>query len=308
MGLFRATVGAFRRGLTRTRAAVGGSLRRAIGGRSLDAQTLETLETYLLKADVGTAASQDIVQSIRKDAAAGRMQRGEEAIEFARDRLAGMLGEAAALAEVDEPPLVILVAGVNGVGKTTSVAKIAHALHREGRSVLLAAADTFRAGAVEQLGIWGERLGIDVVRGAPGADPAAVVWDAIEAATARHADVLLVDTAGRMHTEEGLMRQLEKIRGVLAKRIAGAPHEVLLVLDATQGQNALQQARTFSESIDVTGIFLAKLDGTARGGIVVPIATELGIPVKLIGVGERPEDVEPFDPASFADALFDDDA
>ena len=208
------------------------------------------------------------------------------------------------LATTEAPPLVILVAGVNGVGKTTSVAKIAHALRQDGRSVLLAAADTFRAGAVAQLAIWGDRLGVDVVRGAEGADPAAVVWDAVEAAIARKVDVLLVDTAGRMHTEVGLMRQLTKIKDVLAKRIPGAPHEVLLVLDATQGQNAMVQAQRFSEAVDISGIFLAKLDGTARGGIMVPIARELGVPVKLVGLGERPEDVEPFDPAAFVDAIF----
>ena len=201
--------------------------------------------------------------------------------------------------------MVILVAGVNGVGKTTSVAKIAHSLRAEGRSVLLAAADTFRAGAVEQLATWAKRLEVDIVRGSEGADPAAVVWDAIDAAIARDVDVLLVDTAGRMHTEESLMRQLTKIRDVLKKRISGAPHEVLLVLDATQGQNALVQARTFAEAVDVSGIFLAKLDGTARGGIVVAIAAELGIPLKLIGLGERPEDIEPFDPSSFVAGLFD---
>jgi fused signal recognition particle receptor len=232
------------------------------------------------------------------------MERGEDAIAFLQSQLTERLGQLVPLASTENRPLVILVAGVNGVGKTTSVAKIAHAIRSEGQSVLLAAADTFRAGAVEQLVTWGDRLGVDVVRGSAGADPAAVVWDAIDAAIAREVDVLLVDTAGRMHTESGLMRQLVKIRDVLAKRIPDAPHEVLLVLDATQGQNALVQAHSFMDAVDVSGIFLSKLDGTAKGGIVVAIATELGIPVKLVGVGERPEDVEPFDPPAFVAEMF----
>ncbi|MCP4759011.1 MAG: signal recognition particle-docking protein FtsY [Planctomycetes bacterium] len=304
MGLLRATVGALRRGLGRTRNAMGGSLARVLRGRRLDNETLEMIETYLLQADVGTTTTRELVSALRADAAAGQLERGEDAIDFLKAQLQEKLGAVTPLATTEAPPLVILVAGVNGVGKTTSVAKIAHALRQDGRSVLLAAADTFRAGAVAQLAIWGDRLGVDVVRGAEGADPAAVVWDAVEAAIARKVDVLLVDTAGRMHTEVGLMRQLTKIKDVLAKRIPGAPHEVLLVLDATQGQNAMVQAQRFSEAVDISGIFLAKLDGTARGGIMVPIARELGVPVKLVGLGERPEDVEPFDPAAFVDAIF----
>ena len=204
----------------------------------------------------------------------------------------------------DTAPTVVLVVGVNGVGKTTSVAKIAQSLRQEGRSVVLAAADTFRAGAVEQLAIWADRLGVDLVRGAAGADPAAVVFDAADSALSKKADVLLVDTAGRLHVDAGLMRQLVKIREVLERKIPGAPHEVLLVLDATSGQNALAQAKSFGEAVGVTGIFLAKLDGTARGGIVVAIRDSLNVPVKLIGVGERPEDVQPFDPDAFIDEMF----
>ena len=204
----------------------------------------------------------------------------------------------------ERKPTVVLVVGVNGVGKTTSVAKIARSLKDEGRTVLLAAADTFRAGAVAQLTVWSERLGIEIVKGKAGADPAAVAFDAADAAIARGVDVLLVDTAGRLHTQDNLMRELSKIRNVLAKKIPGAPHEVLLVLDATSGQNAVQQARLFGAAAGVTGIFLAKLDGTARGGIVVAIREELDVPVKLIGVGERPEDVQPFDPDRFVEAMF----
>ncbi|MEC9156515.1 MAG: signal recognition particle-docking protein FtsY, partial [Planctomycetota bacterium] len=183
-------------------------------------------------------------------------------------------------------------------------AKIAHSLREEGRSVLLAAADTFRAGAVAQLSIWSERLGVSIVKGAQGSDPASVAYDAADAALARKVDVLLVDTAGRLHNQGDLMRQLVKIRDVIRKKIPGAPHEVLLVLDATSGQNGLVQARSFEEAVDITGVFLSKLDGTARGGIVVAIRDQLSVPVKLVGVGERPEDVEPFDPATFIDAIF----
>jgi fused signal recognition particle receptor len=284
---------------------MGGSLARLLKGRRLDADTIDAIETYLLEADVGVKATTEIIAALRADAKAGHMEHGEDAISFLQTRIREQLGEPIPIAETQDRPMVILVAGVNGVGKTTSVAKIAHSLRAEGRSVLLAAADTFRAGAVEQLATWAKRLDVDLVRGSEGGDPAAVVWDAIDAAIARDVDVLLVDTAGRMHTEESLMRQLTKIRDVLEKRIPGSPHEVLLVLDATQGQNALVQARTFAEAVDVSGIFLAKLDGTARGGIVVAIAAELGIPLKLIGLGERPEDVEPFDPSSFVAGLFD---
>jgi fused signal recognition particle receptor len=283
---------------------MGGSLARLLKGRRLDADTIDAIETYLLEADVGVKATTEIIAALRADAKAGHMEHGEDAISFLQTRIREQLGEPIPIAETQDRPMVILVAGVNGVGKTTSVAKIAHSLRAEGRSVLLAAADTFRAGAVEQLATWAKRLDVDLVRGSEGGDPAAVVWDAIDAAIARDVDVLLVDTAGRMHTEESLMRQLTKIRDVLEKRIPGSPHEVLLVLDATQGQNALVQARTFAEAVDVSGIFLAKLDGTARGGIVVAIAAELGIPLKLIGLGERPEDVEPFDPSSFVAGLF----
>jgi fused signal recognition particle receptor len=199
---------------------------------------------------------------------------------------------------------VVALVGPTGVGKTTSVAKIAAALRGQGKTVLLAACDTFRAGAVRQLEIWSERLGVEIVKGAEGGDPAAVAFDACEAALARKVDVLLIDTAGRLHTQEPLMRQLTKIRSVVAKKIEGGPHEVLLVLDATTGQNALQQARQFTDAIDVTGLFLAKLDGTARGGVVIAIHEAIGVPVKFIGVGERPEDVEPFDPDAFVEAMF----
>lgn len=197
-----------------------------------------------------------------------------------------------------------MIAGINGAGKTTSIAKLAKALRDENRSVMLAACDTFRAAAVEQLEVWSKRLGVEIIKGKQGGDPAAVAFDACEAAIKRNVDVLLVDTAGRLHTQDHLMRQLTKIRDVCAKRIPGAPHEVMLVLDATTGQNAVQQAKLFKQAINVTGIFLAKLDGTAKGGIVVAIREQVDIPVKFIGVGETPNDVEPFDPRKFVEAMF----
>jgi fused signal recognition particle receptor len=272
-------------------------------GRTIDDKTISELEHLLLSSDVGVTTTDAIVSDLRSEAATGALK-GKDIIDLLSERLVARLeGKNREIAVAETSPTAILVAGVNGVGKTTSVAKIGCALKKEGRTVLLAAADTFRAGAVSQLTTWAERLGIDIVKGEQGSDPAAVTFDAASAAKARGIDVLLIDTAGRLHTQEPLMRQLEKIQHVTTKQIDGAPHEVLLVLDATQGQNTLSQAKRFSESINVTGIFLAKLDGTARGGIVFAIEDETGIPVKLIGIGERPQDVEPFDPESFVEAL-----
>jgi fused signal recognition particle receptor len=302
VGLFRTTISAIRGGLTKTRSALAAPL-ATLRGRVIDNQTINELEHLLLSSDVGVTTTDAIVSDLQNEVAGGALK-GKDITELLRERLLARLeGKDRSIASAHPPPTAILVAGVNGVGKTTSVAKIGHALKEEGRSVLLAAADTFRAGAVSQLTTWADRLGIEIVKGEQGSDPAAVTFDAASAAVARNIDVLLIDTAGRLHTQEPLMRQLEKIQHVTTKKIEGAPHEVLLVLDATQGQNTLSQAKKFAESIGVTGIFLAKLDGTARGGIVFAIEDETGIPVKLIGIGERPHDVEPFDPAVFVDAL-----
>ncbi len=304
MGLFASAVGAIRRGLARTRATLGGALTRLLAGRRLDDATIGEVETLLITADLGVAATTSVIQELRETWRAGRIDRGEDAIALLKRTLEARLDRAdRALRFAETPPTVILVAGVNGSGKTTSVAKIAKSLRDEGKSVLLAAADTYRAGAVAQLEVWARRLGVDVVKGAQGADPAAVVYDAADAALRRGADVLLIDTAGRLHTQGTLMRQLTKIRDVAAKKIPGAPHEVLLEVDATAGLNALAQARLFTAAIGVTGLFLAKLDGTAKGGIVVAIQDDLGIPVKLVGVGETPDDVERFDPARFVDEM-----
>ncbi|MBC8310012.1 MAG: signal recognition particle-docking protein FtsY [Phycisphaerales bacterium] len=304
MGLFRATLNSLRRGLSKTRSVLADPL-STMRGRVIDAETIEELEHLLLSSDVGVTTTDAIIQDIREAANQGELK-NRDIIEVLRERLLARLqGKDRSLAIASKPPTAILVAGVNGVGKTTSVAKIGKALLDDNRSVLLAAADTFRAGAVSQLSTWASRLGIEIVKGEQGSDPAAVTFDAASAAVARNADVLLIDTAGRLHTQEPLMRQLEKIKAVTTKKIPDAPHEVLLVLDGTQGQNTLVQAKRFAQSIDVTGIFLAKLDGTARGGIVFAIEDETGIPVKLVGIGERPEDVEAFDPETFVDALID---
>lgn len=302
MGLFRATLSAIRGGLSKTRSALAAPL-ATLRGRIIDDNTIDELEHLLLSSDVGVTTTDAIVNDLRDEVASGALK-DKDILELLRERLLLRLeGKDRTIAVAEKSPTAILVAGVNGVGKTTSVAKIGRALKEEGRTVLLAAADTFRAGAVSQLTAWADRLGIEIVKGTQGADPAAVTYDAASAAIARGIDVLLIDTAGRLHTQEPLMRQLEKIRQVTSKKIDGAPHEVLLVLDATQGQNTLAQAKKFAESINVTGIFLSKLDGTARGGIVFAIEDETGIPVKLIGIGERPDDVEPFDPETFVEAL-----
>ena len=285
-------------GLAKTRDTFVGGLRSMLVGRRLDDALIRELEARLIQSDVG----------VKKAYTSGDMTTGDEVLEYLKRELKALWpAETRDITFATTGPTVILVAGVNGVGKTTSVAKIASALREQNKSVLLAACDTFRAGAVRQLEIWSERLGVEVIKGREGGDPAAVAFDACEAALARDVDVLLIDTAGRLHNEASLMRQLTKIRDVTTRKIDGAPHEVLLVLDATTGQNAVNQAKSFTEATSVTGIFLAKLDGTAKGGVVVAIHDEVGVPVKFIGVGERPEDVEPFDPEAFVDAMFETD-
>ncbi len=302
---FKSAIDAIRRGLQKTAEALGAGVRSILHGRALSEDVIGEIETVLVQSDVGVRAAREIVDELRAEFRSGRVPRGEDAIEFLKQRLKARMGTGdRAIAVAAAKPTVVLVVGINGAGKTTSVAKIAKSLRDDGRTVLLAAADTFRAGAVAQLETWSKRLGVDIVKGTQGADPAAVAFDAADAAIARGVDVLLVDTAGRLHTQDHLMRQLTKIRNVIAKKIPGAPHEILLVLDATSGQNAVNQAKAFKEACDVTGIFLAKLDGTAKGGIVVAIREALDVPVKLVGVGETPDDVQPFDPDRFVEAMF----
>ena len=305
VALFKSAVAKLKQGLSKTRDAFAGGLRSMLAGRPLDEELIKELEKRLLQSDVGVAATRELIDGIRADHDAGRLTRGEDVLEYLKRELKAMWPPAdRALRLASSPPTVILVTGVNGVGKTTSIAKLCAALRDDGKTVLLGACDTFRAGAVRQLEIWGERLGVDVVKGQQGGDPASVAFDACAAGVARGVDVVILDTAGRLHTQESLMRQLEKIHRVIDKQVSGGPHETLLVLDATSGQNALRQAEMFDAAAKVTGIFLTKLDGTARGGIVVAIRKATHIPVKFVGMGETPDDVQAFEPETFVEALF----
>ncbi len=262
-----------------------------------DEEAWERLEEALIRADVGVPATAELVQRLEARGVAGHL--GDALAE----EVATLFGDPPTLVRAPEQPTVVLVVGVNGTGKTTTIGKLARKLSEHGRSVLVGAADTFRAAAEEQLEIWAERAGADFVGGSRGADPAAVAFDAVEAGRARGKDVVLVDTAGRLHTQGNLMDELAKVRRVIAGRIDGAPHETLLVVDATTGQNGLQQARLFSEAAGVTGVALTKLDGSAKGGVAIAIAHELGLPVKLVGVGEGVDDLRPFDARDYARAL-----
>jgi fused signal recognition particle receptor len=306
MGLFRSAIEKIKQGLAKTRGTFVEQLRTILTGQQLSPELLAQLETKLIQADVGVKAAGEITADIRAAWERSEIATGDDALRFLKEQLGSYWPkEDRALHFATSGPTVILVAGINGAGKTTSIAKIAKSLRDEKRSVMLAACDTFRAAAVEQLEIWSQRLGVEVIKGKQGGDPAAVAFDACDAALARNIDVLIVDTAGRLHTQDHLMRQLTKIRNVIQKKLGPeAPHEVILVLDATTGQNAINQAKVFTHAIDVSGIFLAKLDGTAKGGIVVAIREELNIPVKFIGVGETPDDVQPFEPAKFVEAMF----
>jgi len=304
MAFFRKAIEKIAQGLGRTRQKFIGPLVSLLSGRKLDAELMDQLEAKLIEADIGVASTGRIISDLQAAYKDKRITTGDEVIPFLKEELKKYWPQQDRTVHfATAGPTVILVAGINGSGKTTSVAKLAWKFKQEGNRVILAAADTFRAAAVEQLAIWAKRIGVDIIKGG-GTDPGAVVFDACEAAAARKADVLLVDTAGRLHTQDNLMRELTKIRNVVAKKIPGAPHEVLLVLDATTGQNAINQAKAFLAAADVTGIFLAKLDGTAKGGIVIAIRNEVNLPVKFVGLGEKYEDVECFDPDSFVEALF----
>ncbi len=339
MGLFSRVISNLKAGLAKTREVFATGLRRLVHGRVLDDALLADIEKALLTADVGPAATATLIHGLRADVKAGRLTDSAKVIDHLKAACKKMLrGEGtgpsaegteseawsrgphtsppspSTSAPIPSPsglgprpsglPHVILVTGVNGAGKTTTTAKLAARLKGEGRSVMLAACDTFRAGAVRQLEIWSERLGVQLVKGEMGGDPAAVAFDACAAARARGIDVLIVDTAGRLHTQEPLMRQLAKVYAVLGKQIPSAPHESLLVLDATSGQNAVRQAQEFAGAAPLTGLVLAKLDGTAKGGVVLAINAASSIPVKFIGTGETPADLEPFDADAFVEALF----
>src|SRR3954471_21559549 len=277
-----------------------------IPGRQIDDAFLTDTEEKLIRADLGVANVTKIITEIRDRWRLGKIRNQDEAGQIFRSELVTGWGgpETRELKFAPSGPTVIMVAGVNGAGKTTSIAKLAWLLKNQlNKKVMVAASDTFRAAAVDQLTIWAERIGVDIIKHKMGSDPAAVAYDACEAAKTRGADALIVDTAGRLHTQDHLMRELTKIRDVVAKRIPGAPHEALLVLDATTGQNAILQAKNFAKAIGITGIILAKLDGTAKGGIVMSIRDQLQIPVKFVGLGETPQDIETFDPKRFGDAL-----
>ena len=278
-----------------------GAAGRAAGASDAAQETADAIEEALLEADVGVAAAERIMAGIRN----GSAPRGGSGLRArVRREMLDILSAAPAAEPAAAAPRVVLVVGVNGTGKTTTVGKLAGLLRREGSRPLICAADTFRAAAIDQLAVWADRAGADFVKARPGADPAAIVFDAIEAARARRRDVVLVDTAGRLHTRSDLMAELEKMRRVASRAVTGAPHEVLLALDATVGQNGLLQARQFFERAGVTGIVLTKLDGTAKGGIAVAIACELGLPIRYVGVGEALEDLLPFAPDAYVDALF----
>jgi fused signal recognition particle receptor len=293
-------------GVEKTRAGLVSRLEDALAGKKeIDADLLDELEYTLISADIGVRTTNEILERIRQQVDRKLVGDAAELRGLIRQHLLEILQSTERpLAHVDEPPAVVMVVGVNGAGKTTSIGKLANRYKAEGRAVLLCAADTFRAAAIEQLEIWGQRTATEVIRQQPGSDPSAVLFDALQAARARKTDYVIVDTAGRLQTKANLMAELEKMRRTAGRVIPGAPHEVLLVLDATTGQNGLEQARRFTETSGVTGIILAKLDGTAKGGVVVAIARELNLPIRYVGIGEKADDLLPFDPEKFIASLF----
>lgn len=294
-------------GIQKTRSGLADRLEDVLSGRKeIDADVLDELEYALITADLGVRTVQDIVENIRQRVDRRLASDATEIRSLVRERILEILrASEVPVRVVGAPPAVVMVVGVNGAGKTTTIGKLAHRFLGEGRKVLLCAADTFRAAAIEQLEVWAQRAHVDLIRQKTGADPSAVVFDALQAAKARGVDYVIVDTAGRLHTKENLMAELEKMRRTCQRVVPGSPHEVWLVLDATTGQNGLEQARKFTESAGVTGIILTKLDGTAKGGVVVAIARELNLPIRFVGVGEAIDDLLPFEPESFVESLFD---
>jgi len=297
--------------VTKTRAALAETVDTIfLGERAIDPSILKDLETALISADVGVKTTREVLESVKEKIDRHALSNANELKQEIKSHIARILTPemewGLVSASSDGPgPRVVFVVGVNGVGKTTSIGKLANRLRQQGLNVVLCAADTFRAAAIEQLEIWAERNGVEVVKQKPGADPAAVVFDAVAAAKSRKADAVIVDTAGRLHTKSNLMAELEKMKRTAAKVIPGAPHDVLLVMDATTGQNGLSQAREFTSAVGVTGIILTKLDGTAKGGIVVAISRELGLPIRFVGTGEQMDDLVPFDVQTYVDSLFD---
>lgn len=270
----------------------------------VDEELFDELEEVLISSDLGIDTSMRIIEDLKKKVKEKKVTDPKEVKGLLKEELASLLGDRSYGLDLATTPSIIMVIGVNGVGKTTSIGKIANMLKQDGKKVLLAAGDTFRAAAIDQLEVWSDRAGVDIIKHTEGSDPAAVIYDAIQAAKSRKADVLICDTAGRLHTKKNLMEELKKVSRIIDRELPNSTRENLLVLDATTGQNAVNQARTFRESAELTGIILTKLDGTAKGGIVIAISSELGIPVKFIGVGEKMEDMQPFNPEEFVEALF----
>src|SRR5262245_5038537 len=293
--------------LANTTKALTGRIKSLVKGRKIDGALWDEVEEVLITSDVGVVAADELIAGARKAAAHGDILSGDDLVPWLRARMVERLTtDEKSLRWAAGGPTVVLIAGVNGSGKTTSIAKLTKWLRGQGKTVTVAACDTFRAAAVDQLGIWAERLGVAIVRKPTGADPSAVAFEAAEAAVAQKVDVLIVDTAGRLHTQKNLMEELSKITRVLGKRIPGAPHETLLVLDGTAGQNGLQQTQRFREHANVTGLVVSKLDGTAKGGVVLSIRDQIGVPVKFVGTGETADDFAPFDAETFVAALFGD--
>ena len=293
--------------VTRTRENLSERIEEVVAfSKEIDRATLDDLEATLIGADLGSATTHEVLGKLREKADRKQIKNVDELKRLLKEELLAILeqGSSRPVQRVEGGPEVILVVGVNGTGKTTTIGKLAQVFRSEGKNVLLCAADTFRAAAIEQLEVWGQRTGTEVIKTKAGGDPAAVLYDALQAATARQCDYVIVDTAGRLHTKSNLMAELEKMRRTAQRIVPGAPHETLLVMDATTGQNGLQQARLFTQSAGVTGIVLTKLDGTAKGGVVVAITRELGVPVRYVGVGEKASDLLPFDPKEFVDSLF----
>lgn len=293
--------------VARTRENLAERIEEAVSfSKEIDRNTLGELEATLIGADLGTATTHEVLEKLREKADRKQIRDVNELKRLLKEQLLAILTAANArpVEKVDGAPEVILMVGVNGTGKTTTIGKLAQVFRSQGKNVLLCAADTFRAAAIEQLEVWGQRTGTEVIKTKAGGDPAAVLFDALQAAKARGTDYVVVDTAGRLHTKTNLMAELEKMRRTAERIVPGAPHETLLVMDATTGQNGLQQARLFTEAAGVTGIVLSKLDGTAKGGVVVAISRELGLPVRYVGVGEKAGDLLPFDPQEFVDSLF----
>jgi fused signal recognition particle receptor len=293
--------------VTRTRENLSQRIDEVVSfGKEIDRSTLDDLEATLIGADLGNTTTHEVLGKLREKADRKQIKNVDELKRLLKEELLSILNAANTrpVERVDGTPEVILVVGVNGTGKTTTIGKLSQVFRSQGKTVLLCAADTFRAAAIEQLEIWGQRTGTEVIRTKAGGDPAAVLYDALQAASARHSDYVIVDTAGRLHTKANLMAELDKMRRTAQRIIPGAPHETLLVMDATTGQNGLQQARQFTEAAGVTGIVLTKLDGTAKGGVVVAISRELGLPVRYVGVGEKAGDLLPFNAKDFVDSLF----